>query len=305
MSLRPKLQNVEKRRWTDIRGAWLASVPNFPSVGAPPEPGIEGLTGLNELSLPENKDTFGDCEGLRRNALWESVFLFHKCAHSHLAAQRLGSAGMHSWCMFNAYHSAYLGAKGLMGLLGVSIPELRGAQVLIDLFPSPQSKKDQKALDAGHWEFNTFRLVRLPHLDHRNVWECFQRVLNMSEVPCWDDNLCAELLELAHESIAKPRNKYLYRSAFWPGPDLVADTLDPDFLEFANAQLDVDDEGFLLRLAFSVYRLFDQLIGDLAKVSGPIRTQVEQSRITGAPEADELTCYNAFVAKLASADARP
>lgn len=118
-----KWDKIVRRNWEQIRDAWLDHVPTFSSIGAIPDPGLEHLAALLTSNIPEIKDAparFQDMEGMRRNALWEAVFLFHKCSHTHLAAQRLAGRGMHSWCMFNAYHSAYLGAKGIMALLGVA-----------------------------------------------------------------------------------------------------------------------------------------------------------------------------------------
>src|SRR6266508_487938 len=136
--------------------------------------------------------------------LWEAVFLFHKCAHSHLAAQRLGHMGMHSWSMFNAYHSAYIGARGIMALLGVGSPLLNsGVQLLIDVYPQPEASKDIKRFRLGLWQFQEILIVRLPLLEQRGLWEGFQRVLQVSDVPCWDAKIRRELLEVAHESIAR------------------------------------------------------------------------------------------------------
>ena len=141
MSLRPKWRNFVKRDWVEVRDAWLQYIPNFPGVAAKPDPGLDHLQPLLDITLPKDNGRFADIEGLRTLALWEAVFLFHKCAHTNLAAQRIGRLGMHSWCMFNAYHSAYLGARGIMALLGVSLPALNGRQVAIDLYPEPLKRK--------------------------------------------------------------------------------------------------------------------------------------------------------------------
>src|ERR1035437_4654717 len=111
---RPKIKNIiPARRWDAIKGAWLKDIPEFITPGARPDPGLDHLAPLQQITLPADRGRSPDVDGLRRNMLAEAVFLFHKCAHTHLAAQRLGSLGMHSWAMFNAYHSAYFGAKGV------------------------------------------------------------------------------------------------------------------------------------------------------------------------------------------------
>lgn len=274
----------------------------FPSPGAKPDPGVEHLAPLNELLLPTNNGKFPDVLGLRTNLLWEAVFLFHKCAHSHLAAQRLGHMGMHSWSMFNAYHAAFIGARGVMALLGIGLPSLpNGGQLLIDVFPQPESKKDIQRLKLKQWRFQEILIVRLyQQLDQRGLWESFQRVLKISDVPCWDNKIGQELLDVTCASITRPRNAFLYKAAFWPGTDLLVDRSDDEFTRFVGTGLNEDDEGFLLRLSFDVYRLFEQLITNLADESGPIRVQLNESRIISDPTVADLVSYNAFLSQFDS-----
>jgi hypothetical protein len=298
MSLRPKWQNIGRRNWADVRNSWLTHIPRFPAVGAHPDPGLEGLNSLSEITLPVNHDRFQDVAGLRTNALWEAVFLFHKCSHTNLAAQRLAQQGMHSWCLFNAYHSAYLGARGLMALLGVALPNLSGKQVVIDFFPEPVKKKRVRPLGAP--QFEEFVIVRLPLLEQRYLWEAFQRVLRMSEAVCWNLRLRQELVDLSYEGITPPRNQFLYRARFWPLNDLTSDAASTDLQKLCGVGLDVDDLGFLMRLSFSVYRLFEQLMSDLSSHSGTIKEQLNASRFLSDSEVPELASYKEFVAQVAS-----
>ena len=111
------------------------------------------------------------------NILWEAIFLFHKCSHTSLAAQRLALSGMHSWCQFNAYHSAFLGAKGIMSMLVVAFPSLKGKQAIIDVFPEPEKRVRKNAARS----YQDFIVFSLPKLDQRRIWEGFIRILNISE----------------------------------------------------------------------------------------------------------------------------
>jgi hypothetical protein len=296
MSWRPKWQNFRRRDWEPIRDAWLANTPTFPAVGAHPDPGLEQLVPLLGIDIPENHDRYLDVPGLRTMVLWEAVFLFHKCAHTNLAAQRLGQQGMHSWCLFNAYHSAYLGAKGIMALLGVALPNLKGRQVAIDLYPEPSGKKGARVL--GSRQFEDFLIVRLKPLEQRYLWEAFQRVIRMSDAGCWDIRLREELLDLSYEAITPPRNHFLYQAHFWPLNDLILDTAHGDLIALFGTELDIDHRGFLLRLSFSVYRLFEQLMNDLAEHSSVIKEQVDGSRFLSDREIPELGCYRNFLSQL-------
>lgn len=292
---RPKVQNFRSREWIEVRDSWIEHVPGFPSIAARPEPGLEHLQPLLDLDAVEGR--FPDVPGLRSQALWEAVFLFHKCAHTNLAAQRLGLEGMHSWCLFNAYHSAYLGARGTMALLGVAFPELGGRQVAIDLFPEPL-KKRKRGLMSLSQEFLIFQPGKM---EQRHIWEAFQRVIRMSNATCWEIGLRQSLLDVSYERIAQPRNRFLYRAAYWPLGDLASDMVPPDMTALLGDGLDPEETGFLLRLNFSVYRLFEQLMSDLASYSVSVKEQMDASRFLTSSELPELHCYRDFLLKVSPA----
>jgi hypothetical protein len=295
----PKFKNIILgRRWDDIRDAWLNYVPSFSGVGARPDPGLERLAPLQEVSRPDSKGRVADIAGVRANMLWEAIFLFQKCAHTHLAAQRLASMGMHSWSMFNAYHSAYIGARGVLAMLGIAFPYLsQSGQYLVDVFPPAESRKKVKVL-AGR-EFQEMLLIHLSgHLDQQQLWEAFQRTLRVSDISVCEAEVCHQLLSVRHEAITKPRNAFLYKAAFWPDQDLAVDADDEHLLALLGAELDADATGFLLRLSCHVYRLFERLVADIAEQSGPIREQVNASRILRDPGNSDLFAYNAFLKQM-------
>jgi hypothetical protein len=206
----------------------------------------------------------------------------------------MGQLGMHSWCLFNAYHSAYLGAKGLMALLGVSFPRLKGRQVALDLCPS-SVKKQKRGL--GSSAFEEFIVIPLDMLEQRRVWEALQRILRMSEANCWDLSLRDEVLELDYQKITPPRNLFLYKANYWPLGDLALDGLPAQLQTLFGTELEVDDQGFLLRLNFTIYRLLEQLVSDLAGYSPTIKEQFEGSRCLDRDLSD-LELYRSFVFQL-------
>ena len=186
-----------------------------------------------------------------------------------------------------------------MTLLGVPILLLGSDQIVIDLFPEPLKKKKF----ASSPLFQEFLIVRLGRLDQRYLWEAFQRVLKKTEATCWDTTLRDALIGLDFEDFSRPRNKYLYKASFWPPlADLMADTLLADFNKLFGTSLDIAEEGFLLRLCFSVYRLFEQLMTDLASQSGIIKEQLDGSRIFTNAGLPAIECYTNFISQV-SADA--
>lgn len=283
----------------------MTNVPHFPYPGAAPTPGLDRLETLRQIARPGTRAPFGDDDGpVRSNLLAEAVFLFHKCAHTHLAAQRLGTKGMHSWCLFNAYHSAYLGARGVMALLGIGLPLVDSEQFLIDVFPQPTARKDQQRLAAGKWRFSIYDVVHFPHYPFKQeeVWEAFCRIVHVSNVQCWRGTAYDELRKLSDSAITRPRNVFLYAPTHWPLKDLLEDASGDAFAELFEGELDIRERGFLLRLSCDVYVLFQSLMVDLAKESGPIRLELEASRIAKRPKADDLLAYDTFLEHMSASD---
>jgi hypothetical protein len=292
MSLRPKWQNIRKRDWSELREAWLSDVPSFPRIGAAPDPPLEDLMPLLQLQLPQNQELFADVVGLRKTILWEAIFLFHKCAHTNMAAQRLSLSGMQSWSLFNSYHSAYLGARGILSLLGVALPNLRGVQVFIDIFPEQPKKRSKTILTGSYQEF---QIVRLPLLEQRWLWEALQRVLNISKLSCCEQSLVSEICDISFEKITPPRNHFLYKAHFWPLDDLVTDSQNGESQKLLEAELDPSHAGFLIQLNFYVYKIFEQLLSDFSKLSAVIDKQWTGARFS-AGTSPERDLYEAFFA---------
>jgi hypothetical protein len=302
MSQKHRWDYIRKRSWDTVRDAWMTDIPNFPSPGAPPDPGLEHLIPLQAIKIPEVTEPpvrSADVEGIRRNALWEAVFLFHKCAHANLAAQRLAQQGMHSWCMFNAYHSAFLGAKGIMELLGIALPNLGGKQVAIDLFPEPEKprKKIVKGLRASP-EFHDFLVIRLRLIDQSELWEAFQRVVRITDADCIDINLSKELTGVPYDKFSPQRNHFLYQAHFWLLDDLMADAPLDRLDNLFGTDLDINDRSFLLRLSFSVYHQFEQLMTNLGEQSAVIKDQINESRFFSQSEIPELGSYRKFLSQI-------
>jgi hypothetical protein len=212
-------------------------------------------------------------EGLRSNALWEAIYLLHKAAHVMRASQSHAAQGFRSWCLFDAYHGAYLAAKSVMGLLGVVIPQLDGQQTVIDLFPVVQEKPRKKDLLLGRE--SQFRILKTGQLDQRNLWELFQRVLRMSTVQCASEGLVQSCVDLDWEDISRARNPYLYRATFWNLDDLhveaaVAAFATPKYDNQGDLSLSIENEAFLLELCFTVFVIGRSMLKDLASEIAPM-----------------------------------
>jgi hypothetical protein len=198
--------------------------------------------------------------------------------------------------MFNAYHAALLGARGVMHMLGVAIPQIESHQFLIDAFPHPESKPDQRLVAAGKWQYQVYELTHFGSTGFRQeeVWEAFCRVVRVSTVPCWSGRAYDELRSLSNTGITTPRNAFLYSPAHWPLGDLLDDASEEDFVRLVGTKLKASEQGFLLRLSFNVYVLLAALVADLATLSEPINIQMQASRISRDPAVDELSAFNLY-----------
>jgi hypothetical protein len=200
--------------------------------------------------------------------------------------------------MFNAYHSAFIGARGVMALLGVGLTKFGSGQFLIDVFPQPEASKDRQRLASEKkWPFTVYHVIHFPYapLKQEEVWQAFSRTVHVSNVPCWSGRAYQELQKLSDDGITRPRNAFLYTSTHWPLNDLLDDASADAFAELFGSRLHSTEQGFLLRLSCDVYGLFESLMVDIARDSRPMLLELEASRITKNPNAGDLAAYNVFV----------
>ncbi|HWE52752.1 MAG TPA: hypothetical protein VG273_23365 [Bryobacteraceae bacterium] len=284
------------RSWADLKGVWIGAVPTTIEIGSKPDPGLDDLSALIDLTPSDWLNArCQNTSGLRPNALLEALYLFQKCSHTSLAAQRLASVGMNSWCLFNAYHSAYLGAKGILALLGVAFPVLNGTQVAVDLFPEPEKKQSRNDLKENGRRFDDFLIMRFPKLDQRRMWQALHRLLRVCDVGCWDGTMVSEILGVRYDEVTPPRNHFLYKVTYWPLNDLMADEVGVDLGSMVRQSLDVATDGFLLRLSLLVHRLLERMVNDLAASSPVIKVQLDASRFGATGDSPELDLYRSVV----------
>ncbi len=288
------VDDLRSRDWDLIKGAWLADIPPYRIDTSLPDPSTEDLFEQLKTPFPPLKGRYPDFPGVRAASLWEATALFHKCCHVKTAAERLSASGMQTWSCFNAYHSAYLGAKGIMALLGITMPKIEQKQALLDVFPEPSGSRSGKVLRV--YSFTDMLLIPVANqFDHQQVWECFQKVLRNSRVRIWDRDLKLEVSNLTPKEIPRGRNDLLYRVASWIVADMVDDVQFSDASYLISDELGPEQAGFFLNLCFSIYQLFEILFFDLGTLSEPVRLEVMRVRHMRTPSVQELIPYNRFV----------
>lgn len=284
-SLRSTWQHIGNRNWLEIKSNWLNWMPVFDGI-TKPDPGLDKLPSLqNVIGLNKQISTIPDVNGLRANVFSEAMYLYHKSTHSQLAVARLSDSGMQSWAMFNAYHSALLGAKAIMSMLGLTFPKINGVDALVDIFPISEKIKNGKSQRRESLttsdKFSSFNCMLMPNqLQQNQVWEALQRVLRMTNNAFTDnEDILSQLQDLPWEKITTPRNAFLYKPSHWTIlSDIDKDIISPDWEKLASPNLDISSDGFLFKLSFAVHILLSWLINDLAAVSNLIGEQKSLSR---------------------------
>jgi hypothetical protein len=267
------LQKLRGRDWNAVREAWLSYIPSFPYAGARPEESSDSLLEAQGFSPPlDSPHRMEEIPGIRSSVLWESVCMYQKAKHARTAAADLKIAGYETWSLFNHYHSAYLAAKGLMYLLGVTVPLVKSKRFLLDIYAPPENDRSGKRIAVA--SLTDFMSIPLPGLDQHQLWAWFQRLLASARSVPWDKTIAREIhLITESRDFVRQRNGLLYRPGMWVADDLIAPLNEPwpTPLQYG---LDVELPDFLESLSDHVHSIFDAAIADISKTSSPIRTQM-------------------------------
>lgn len=295
MSKKARWQQVSPRNWAGIAPVWVGVATAIPELSSKPEPGLDKLPGLLAIGHVE-LCRFADVEGIRKQVLWEALYLYLKCDHSKCASERLAEAGMPSWSMFNAYHSAYLGARSILWLLGLPLPDLAGHQVFVDLFPDADTNRAKRRHDKGGGVYSEFLVKSIGKLDQRGIWDCLQRVLKISTVEVWNSELVETICGLNSYDITPPRNHFLYKPGYWIFDDLESDIQDEYNWLVVSESVNTTDKSFLLWLCYAVHHVLTSLIMDMASRSALINRFFSATRCQSSDHSHEGATYRKFCA---------
>jgi hypothetical protein len=269
-----ELQRLRRRDWSALREAWLPHVPSLPNPGIFAELSSEELLDAQGFAPSlEDVTRVEQLDGIRSSVLSESMVLYQKSKHSWFAAKRLHDEGLETWSLFNKYHSAYLGAKGIMYLLGVTVPQLNNKRWILDIFAPPEDDRSGKRIKPA--SLTDFMAIPIPGLDQHQMWAWFQRVLATTTSVPWDVQLGRDihLIQFSRD-MTRQRNGLLYKPAYWIADDLLAPLPIPQAPP-EKYGIDVLSSEFLAALSDHVQSIFDALLGDIAKVSLPIKRQMD------------------------------
>ena len=140
---------------------------------------------------------------------------FHvlECARAQL------SRGAATWTMVDTYHSAMLGARGLIALYGILCYTVQGRTVLVDFRPElgdadyrSKFSKMYKRIDDPIRVLRPKKLL----LEQRDAWGLIVRLVNITKnAESQDEELMKQIADIAETTLSSLRNKVLYDSVYW------------------------------------------------------------------------------------------
>ncbi len=236
MAFENDIKRIDRRDWSKLCDKWLSFIPSYNFPGEAPEHEILDFVGI-ETIYRKTQSARGelkfDVPFLRQEVLREAIYFVHKSTHVCGAANIHLENGALSWAISSAYQSSFFALKGILGLLGLSFPRINTA-LMIDCFPE-EEKLSSNQRKRGEIPKQEFKFVVLPKLSHKHMWQIFQRVLYVSRIEIWRDEIVLYLREIHIDKFAEQRNSLHYKNDFWLFPeDLFKRVHDPYFGVFEN-----------------------------------------------------------------------
>lgn len=269
-------KKIDHRTWENIRTEWFAYLPVIDPPGSAPQMEVAHMEGLVEIQKRANQDSRKiyreNVSSIRSDIFREGIFLMHKANNVCCAAIHQIENGILTWSISDAYHASFFALKGLLSLLGISVPQVGRHHLIVDCFPVPDvlSSKLRKRGVQPEPTMQFFALgMQLTHLD---FWSLFQHILRISKIEVWDTEIVNFLKNIDNAHFSKQRNSIHYKNAYWTFPeDLFQRHFDEDFGLNENIVSDLQNDqtihDFPLLLSYLLIKLSFDLLEDLAQNS--------------------------------------
>lgn len=214
------IKKIDGRDWDSIRDRWLEHIPNISSPGDAPPLELKKFFGLQEIyskaAAAKGVPHLEEVKSLRSSVLWEGIYLIHKSIHVSGAAILHLDNGQPSWSLSNVYQSSLFAVKGILALLGLSIPRL-SQPFMIDCFPK-RMELTRSQIKKGHVATAELKFWIFNNLNHVEHWEMLRRVLFTSTISCWDQEVIDFLKAVSGEQFVEERNCLHYINNYWTIP---------------------------------------------------------------------------------------
>lgn len=274
MSFSKDLKKIDHRSWESIKIKWMDYLPQYIEVGQIPLHEIAELEITEELN---RKTQIGNGEykenvpNLRSEIFREGIYLFHKASHVCNAGLVHVENNIYTWGLSSAYHSSFFSLKSLLCILGLSFPKMKSNSkcLLIDCFPE-EEKLSKNQIKKGILPIQEMKFVQFPNLQHHQYWEIFLRVLRVSNIPLWNNDLIEFLLSIGSTDFAYQRNSIHYKNNCWIIPeDLFNQVEKEDFALFGDyfelvKKSNQEKDDFSFAISFLILYMTYILIKDIS-----------------------------------------
>jgi hypothetical protein len=281
------IRKVKGKVWDIIKTKWVESLATPFLPGQPPnfEESIATLPEFSSISkeiihLEETTPHEHSLNVLferqinvisREYTLREALFSFHKASHIIGAGEFHADNCIKSWALSSCYQGAFLAARSIINLLGVSTVSFQNNEYLVDVW-NDANVADNK-ISAG--------IIRFSYqIQHRHIWALFKRLINSCTVELWNERYIQAINTIDIENFSKQRNVLNYWDHAWIFDDLHRFEYDSTFgiypqgLEYGISYFNVQSD-FSLALAQVILRMSFQLIKDLAQNTNLLRAEFD------------------------------
>lgn len=281
MSLEKKVGRLSGRNWVNIREAWTPYLPEIRPRGSPPTLELSRFPGIEDVfnETPDASELRREVDGLPEAIFSEGIFLLHKAANVLGAAQVHVTTGVLSWSLSSGYHSTFFSMKSILRFLGVATLDVVGKTLIVDIWPG--SKKSNRNRPAPEqYSGRTLQFIKAKtRLQHKDQWTIFQRLLRVSNIFVWDQEIVRSLSNLPTLDFAHQRNALHYRNNHWPYDDLFDFLIDPDFAtretnQITHEDIDPASYDFSLILSFVMFNFAYSLFKEIVEATGSATSEL-------------------------------
>lgn len=279
-----KAGRLSARSWDDIEGKWLSYLTDFAQGPITPVNSLTEHPGLKDAvkDTPNTGELRGEIPNYRPAVLREAIFLLHKSGHVLGAAETHAQSGLPSWSLSSAYHSAFFSLKSLLAFLGVTFPhDESNKQIMVDIWAGPpKGSRKQKFTEQIEMQF-----VRMPRLEHREMWILFRRALRVTTVEHWDDRITNALISVEPKEFSRQRNVLHYSNHLWLFDDLFDYLNDDRFEDLSESEKQLSDlvptnPNFSMAVAFAMFHMTLGLFQSLTLMAPILQPELDHIATT-------------------------
>lgn len=278
------LKKLQPKVWSLIRDNWIKTLSSQidPTIPLSEDeqisklPGFEKIT--NEIIYDENTIPLNHSlntvfkkkliRSAREITIRQALYSFHKASHIISSGEIHSLKGIKSWSLASCYQGAYLAAKSIINLFGVSLNEFKGQEYLVDVWQTDNIEDIE--IEVGIIRYSYRRI------EHRHVWLLLKRILNSSTVEIWNERYVNTLKKIDIENFPKQRNLLHYFDTEWIFDDLFEFEPDtkfgvyPEGLEYGLHSFTIKSD-YTLACAQILLKFAYDLIKDISSVSNLIK----------------------------------